>query len=262
MNKLILSLLGILLLTSCAKRNLAYLSDLEATGYAEEVSNVIEPEIQPDDLLSISVTSLSPEGNMLFNRGEVIPAGATANYGAQSSYLHTNSNLYREGYLVDPEGFIDFPVLGRVHIAGLTKAEAKEMLKQKLEKVLINPIINIRYLNYTVTVVGEVNRPGTFTIPSERINIIEALGLAGDMTAYGKRENVLIMREEEGVRKATRLNLNSKEVLSSPYFYLQPKDVVYVEPHRMKKAQVSTDTRWIAIAGSALSVLILAISRF
>lgn len=253
----------LLVFASCAKRNLAYLSDLEGNReYTEEILNEVEPKIRPDDLLSISVTTMSPEANAMFSRGELPSAGATANYGISSSYMNSNSNLYREGYLVDNEGNIDFPVLGEIQLAGLTKAEAKEKLKEKLVKVVKDPIVNIRYLNYKVTVVGEVNRPGTFTIPSEKINLVEALGMAGDMTAYGMRENVLIMREVEGIRKVTRLNLNSKEVLSSPYFYLLPNDVVYVEPHRMKKIQVGTDTRWIAIAGSVISVLILAFSRF
>lgn len=259
MIKSYLFLLGVLLLTSCAKRNLAYLSDLEEAGYSQQVTNTIEPKIRPDDLLSISVTSMNAEANVLFNRGELPPAGATASYGPASGY--SNSNIYREGYLVDQEGNIDFPVIGIVPLAGLTKAEAKAMLKQKLEKVLRDPIINIRYLNYKVTVVGEVNRPGTFTIPSEKINIVEALGLAGDMTAFGKRENVMIIREADGIRKVERLNLNSKEVLRSPYFYLMSNDVIYVEPHRMKEVQASTNTRSLALTGSILSVLVIALSR-
>lgn len=261
MNKIIFSLLAVLLLGSCAKRNLAYLSDLqEQSEWAQKVSETVEPKIRPDDLLSITITSLNPEANMLFNRGEIPPAGATAAYGAGAAY--STSNIYREGYLVDKEGNIDFPVLGQLHLGGLTKSQAKDTLRVKLQKVVKDPIINIRYLNYKITVVGEVNRPATFTIPSEKINILEALGMAGDMTAYGKRENVLVIREVEGVRKVTRLDLNSKEVLNSPYFYLMPNDVVYVEPHKMKAVQVSTDTRYFAIASSVLTVLIVLVSRF
>jgi polysaccharide export outer membrane protein len=261
MNKIIFSLLAVLLLGSCAKRNLAYLSDLQAQSeWTQKLTETAEPKIRPDDLLSITITSLNPEANALFNRGEILPAGATANYGVGANY--TTSSIYREGYLVDKEGNIEFPVLGQVQLGGLTKTQAKDSLRIRLLKVVNYPIINIRYLNYRITVVGEVNRPATFTIPSEKINILEALGMAGDMTAYGKRENVLVMREEGGVRKATRLNLNEKEVLSSPYFYLMANDVVYVEPHKMKAVQASTDTRFLAIASSVITVLIVLVSRF
>ncbi len=259
MNKSIIILLFAIISSSCAKRNLAYFSDLqEEVEYSERITNTVEPKIRPDDLLSITVVSMSPEANMLFNQGEIVPAGITASHSSGNS----PSRITREGYLVDKDGYIDFPVLGVFHIAGLTKTEAKDKLKLKLEKVLRDPIVHIRYLNYKITVVGEVNHPSTFTIPSEKINILEALGMAGDMTAFGKRENVLVIREEEGMRKVVRLNLNSKDVLNSPYFFLLPNDVVYVEPHRIKQVQANTNTQFLAIAGSVISILIVAITRF
>lgn len=252
----------LLTLASCAKRNLAYFSDLDQSDYAEKINYTTEPKIHADDLLSISVTSLNPEANALFNRGEM-PNSSTAGSVTNFSITGGNSsNIYREGYLVDKDGFIDFPVLGRICIGGLTKVEAKEKLINELQEYLKEPIVNIRYLNYKVTVIGEVNRPSTFTIPSEKINILEALGMAGDMTAYGKRENVLIIREEAGVRKMTRLNLNNTELVNSPYFYLQQNDVVYVEPHKTRRAQASNDSRYIAIATSVVSLLIAVIYRF
>lgn len=252
-------LLSLLFMASCGPtRNLAYFSDLEEnTLYSENIHNTKEPRIQADDLLSISVNSLNPEANSMFNRGPVTPAGSVTDFGAANK----TSNIHQEGYLVDRNGFIEYPVLGKVKLGGLSKEEAKCMLVSKLEEYLKDPIVSIRYLNYKITVVGEVNRPSTFTIPTERINILEALGMAGDMTAFGKRENVLIIREEEGVRTMTRLDLNSKEILNSPYFFLQQNDVVYVEPDRMKQVQASTNTRTISIISALTSVAIIAITR-
>ncbi|SDL32142.1 polysaccharide export outer membrane protein [Catalinimonas alkaloidigena] len=257
MRVLIYCLLGAICFTSCTRRNLTYFSNLPIQGiYQDSVNNATEPKIQPDDLLNITVTSLSPESNMLFNRGVVMPTTTTA-YGA----MDNPQNVYREGYIVDKKGFIDFPVLGKTRLAGLTKTQAKDTLTKALLLYLKEPIVYIRFLNYKITVVGEVNRPATFTIPSERISVLEALGMAGDMTIFGKRENVLIIREEQGARTATRLNLNDKSVLNSPYFYLQQNDVVYVEPDRMKQVQASTNTRTISIIASVTTLLIVVATR-
>ncbi|WP_299708099.1 polysaccharide biosynthesis/export family protein [uncultured Pontibacter sp.] len=252
-------LIALLCFVSCTHRNLAYFSDLqEAADYSENIQNSSVVKIQPDDLLSISVTSPSPEANALFNRGESVSMGTISNYNISSG---TTNNLYREGYLVDENGFVNFPVLGKVQLTGLTRNEAIEKFTKDLQPHLKDPIINIRFLNYKITVVGEVNRPATFTVPTQKINILEALGMAGDMTAFGKRENVLVIREEGGVRKMTRLNLNNKNVLNSPYFYLQQNDVVYVEPDKMKQVQASTNTRTISIIASVTSLLIVVATR-
>jgi polysaccharide biosynthesis/export protein len=244
---------------SCTPRNLAYFSDIqEQSTYEEEIANDVEPKIKPYDLLSITVTSLNPEASALFNTGEARQTGSISNF---SMTTNTANNIAREGYLVDKEGFINFPILGKVQLAGLTKAHATDKFVSELQKHLKEPIVNVRYLNYKITVVGEVNRPSTFTIPAERINIIEALGMAGDMTAFGKRENVLVIREEKGVRKVTRLNLNSKDVLNSPYFFLQQNDVVYVEPDRMKEVQASNNTRTLSIIAATASIVSIFVAR-
>ena len=250
--------LFIILFTSCNRRNLAYFSDMDGQAtYTEKVSNATEPKIKPDDLLSITVTSMNPEANQLFNRGTIPSAGTVTDF--STNYRPTD--IRNEGYLVNQQGLIEFPVLGKVQVGGLTKEEAKEKLVEQLEEYLKDPIVSIRYLNYRVTVIGEVNRPSTFTIPSEKINILEALGMAGDMTAYGKRENVLIIREEEGERTMTRVNLNNKELLNSPHFYLQQNDVVYVEPDRLKQVNASTNTRTISIIASITSLAIVIATR-
>lgn len=236
----------LLFISSCGPtRNLAYFSDLEEqTSYSEKIKNQTISKIQPNDLLSITVSSESPESDVQFNRGMLA---------ANESKL--------EGYLVNEEGFIDFPVIGSVQVGGLTKQEAKDKLTTALQKYLKDPMVSIRNMNFRVTVIGEVNRPSTFTVPAEKISILEALGMAGDMTPFGKRENVIVMREEAGTRTLARLNLNSKEVLNSPQFYLQQNDVVYVEPDKMKQVQASTNTRFLTIITASVSLATIIISR-
>lgn len=253
MRQSFLFLLILLVSASCSNRNLAYFSDLRQQGeYKEQITNENEPKIQPDDLLSISISSLSPEATAVFNRG------------VQTQISSSNASSHRnidDGYLVDKEGFIDFPVIGKMKLGGLTKAQAKDKMVKELQQYLKRPTANIRFLNFRVTVVGEVGRPSTFTIPSEKINVLEALGMAGDMTAFGKRDNVLIIREEGGVRKMARLNLNSKETFNSPYFYLQQNDVIYVQPNSTKATQATTDLRFATLFIGLTSTVALIISR-
>lgn len=245
-------LLLVFVLTSCYKRNLVYFSDLpQATDYNTKITNYVAPKIQPDDILSISVSSLNPESNVLFNSILLPQAGNT----------NVVANKLNEGYLVDKEGFINFPVLGKVDLVGLTKEEATEKMTGLIKEQVKNPIVNIRFINFKVTVIGEVFKPATFTVPTEKINVLEALGLAGDMTAFARRENVLIIREKNGVRTTSRINLNNKDVLSSPYFYLQQNDIVYVEPNnKVKTADTSPGNRligiWAALITTAGFVLI------
>ena len=243
----------LLLFASCSKRNLAYFSDLEGQGvYTETIGHASEPKIKPDDLLSITVTSINPEANMLFNQGVIASEGNVGTGGVDKSTL---------GYVVNSEGLINLPILGKVELGGLTKEEATQKITSLLEEYLQDPIVNIRYLNYRITVIGEVNKPSTFTVPTEKINLLTALGLAGDLTVFGKRENILIIREEGGERTMTRVNLNNKEILNSPYFYLQQNDVVYVEPVETKAEQASLTRSNISIALAAASVLAIIITR-
>lgn len=246
--KFLYILLATIILSSCSRRNLVYFSDIDSeSGYSVDINQKTEPEIQPDDLLKITVSSLNPESNLLFNSGILQPSGTTA------TMVVSQLN---EGYLVDKNGEINFPVLGQVKLGGLTKDQAVEEMTFRLKEYVKNPIVNIRFMNFKVTVIGEVNRPSTFTVETEKISILEALGLAGDMTAFGKRENVLIIREKHGVRSANRLNLNDKDILSSPFFYLEQNDVVYVEPNKIKAVQASTNQRTLTILGITSSLLI------
>jgi polysaccharide export outer membrane protein len=196
--------------------------------------------------MSISVSSLNAESNVLFNN-VLLPAVGGSNIIASK---------INEGYLVDTEGKINFPVIGKVPLSGLTKEEATDKMTALVRNHVRDPIINIRFVNFKVTVIGEVNKPATFIVETEKINVLEALGLAGDMTEFGRRENVLIIREKGGERSAVRLDLNNKNVLSSPYFYMQQNDIVYVEPdNKVKVAQTAPGNRYVGIWAALISVI-------
>ncbi|WP_162417085.1 polysaccharide biosynthesis/export family protein [Cyclobacterium roseum] len=249
-NTLVNSLIFVIFLSAlsgCAKRNLVYFSDIESeSDFSTEIIDFPEPKIQKGDLLKITVSSLNAESNLLFNAGVM---SSSENGRIMNAAVPIN-----EGYLVDKNGQVNFPVLGMVVLEGLTKEEAIEKMAQRLEEYVKDPIVNVQYLNFKITVIGEVANPNTFTLETDRITILEALGLAGDMTEYGKRENVLVIRDEGGVRKAVRLNLNNREILNSPYFMLHQNDVVYVEPDSIKAVQASTNQRSLAVLGLLVSV--------
>lgn len=235
--------------TSCGgTRNITYLSNLGNSS--ESITDVIQQRdiiIQPDDLIGITVSSLSVESNQIFN--------ANIGLGAEGA----------TGYLVNENGFIDFPLIGEVHLAGLSKWEATKVLTEKLDEHVKRPIVGVRFLNFKVTVLGEVNRPSSYPITSDNINVLEALGMAGDLTVYGKRENVLLLREMDKKRITVRLNLNDKEILNSPYFYLQQNDILYVEPDEARAAQTNVKRSrvqfGVSMAVSIISIVTLVLTR-
>lgn len=254
MRKFVFYLFFLLAISSCSKRNLTYFSNLGSKEvYTETIEKGDQPTIQPDDILDIKVSSLNPEANSLFNLGLMPNVNALE----QS----TVSPVKEAGFLVDHEGYIEYPVIGRIELGGLTKEEATQKLKLLLKEYLKDPIINIRFLNYRITVIGEVTQPSTFTLPSEKISILTALGMAGDLTVFGKRDNVLLIREEGGIRTIARLNLNDKEVLNSPFFYLKQNDVIYVEPVSSKGPEFNNNLRLISIFVSIASVVSLLLIR-
>lgn len=255
-NKIALCAGSLLLFASCStQKDLVYFSDLDNGSKFELPVTRMEAQVQPNDMLGISVNTLSPESNLLFS-------GANISRVSQSdSRYPSGSGTSANGYVVDKNGNINFPVLGQVKVAGLTKDQVKEKLTSEISKYVKSPIVNVEFENFKVTVIGEVNRPSTFTVTSENINLLEALGMAGDMTVYGKRENVLIIREQNGRRSLNRINLNRKDVLNSPYFYLRQNDIVYVEPDKSKGAQISAGRQVLPYIVSAASVITIVVSR-
>lgn len=197
------------------------------------------PRFKVNDILSIYISTFDKEAASPFNLMK-----GSGSYG--SSELD---------YLVDKDGEIDFPILGKLKLLGLTGEEGKALIVEKLKDYLKNPIVNIRIKNFRITILGEVNRPGTYNISGERITILEALGLAGDLKIKGKRNNVLVIRNFKGAKTYTRVDLTTKEVMRSPVYYLTQNDVVYVEPNKSAIVSSSLDNR-ATIAISIASVLI------
>jgi polysaccharide biosynthesis/export protein len=252
---LLFSIGFIMAFTSCVNtRKATYFNDIADTAMIA-ATNIPEPVINPNDLLSISVSSLDPQSTAIFN---------TPNLPASPSAGGNNNTLQQAvGYLVNREGIVKFPILGNIKAAGLTKKELENTITQQLtdKKLLFDPIVNVRFLNYRVTVLGEVARPGVINVPSEQISILEAIGQAGDLTIYGRRENIALIRQEEnGTRTVHRLDLNSSQILRSPYFFLQSNDVVYVEPGKAKAATASRGQQLLPSILSGVSILVVIIT--
>lgn len=261
-------------LPSCfSTRQMTYMQGSYDTAQLSQVK-IPEAVIQQGDLLSIIVYSDNPEATALFNQsvvtfGNGAGAAAASSGGEGGANGGTGSNAGAQGagaptspgYLVDEDGNIQFQGLGLLHVEGLTKAQLKDTLNYRLKDYLTNPYYTIRFLNYRFTMLGEVQHPGIFSIPGEHISILEALGLAGDLTLYGRRDNVLIIRESEGKRQEARLDLTKPQVMASPYFYLQQNDVVYVEATKKKlAANDQATTRAVTITATVISTLAIVIT--
>lgn len=212
-----------LLITSCASREkIAYYQNIDQT---EIVNKKFETKIKNDDLLMIIVSAQDPVAVQPFNLMSNLTVDPTNQAGG--------GQRQQQLYLVDDNGFIDFPTLGKIEVANKTKAQIISELQNKISKYVINPIINLRIMNYKVTVQGEVKKPGTHTINSERITLMEAIALSGDLTNYGKRDNILVLREENGEIKSHRVDLTKADFINSDFYYLKQNDVVYVEPNKV-----------------------------
>lgn len=247
------------LLQSCeTSKNIPYFHDFADTARPALVKTVpfSYPKIQPDDLLMIVIQTLNQEANTLFASANVPVASVGSNTAGMSG------NQYVSGYLVDKDGNVNIPVVGKTHLAGLTTEEAKDTITARVEKFYNNPTVEVRYNNFKITIMGEVERPATYTVPNEKVTILDAIGMAGDLTIYGRRENVLLIRDSGGSRELVRLDLNSKNIIGSPYFYMKQNDVVYVEPSDSKvKSLDNYRLRNYTIAAAALSVLIVLATR-
>jgi polysaccharide export outer membrane protein len=241
-------ILILILFSSCSSiSDISYLQfdDLNI----KQTNNDYQLKFKADDLLQIVVSSEDFESVQPFN----MPVVGFLNVG-NSQY--STSQALLQSYLIDSEGYIDFPVIGRVKLAGLTRIEAINFLKSKLSpKYLINPIINLNISNFKVTVEGDVNKPGTYPIRNERLSIFDALGLAGDLQISGRRDNVLLVREENGVKNKYRIDLRSNKVFNSPAYYVQQNDFIYVEPNN-SKVQDASYTRTSGLLISLSSVII------
>lgn len=248
-------------LTGCVQtKQLAYFQGVPTRMDTLAVATRYVPKIQPGDVLSVQVSSLNPEASSFFNPYSAL---AIADRGGMQSMATSATPLpTQNGYLVDNTGSIELPVLGKIQVADQTAAQVKDRLRESLKEYLKEPTVNIRNLNFRISVMGEVLRPSLFTIPNEQITLLEALSLSGDATIYGRRDNVLIIREENGKRTFARIDLTRRDLFSSPYYYLHPNDVVYVEPGKARVATADRTNQLLPIALSALSFVAIIFSRF
>jgi polysaccharide export outer membrane protein len=255
-----------LFLGSCSNsyKKITYFKDVPdttgivSTAYEAPVSNYADITVQPDDILQVSVQTLDPQSsNML---------GATnnVNYATQpaSSLMATAESQNTNGFLVDRYGYIDMPLTGKLKVGGMTTEQVRDSIRNRAQVFYKTPVVNVRFANFKITVLGEVARPATYTVPNERIDLIEALGMAGDLTIYGKRENVLLIREENGKKVFVRFNLNSSDIYKSPYLHLKQRDVIYVEPSKAKAATTdASKVRTYSLLTAIASVLIIVLTR-
>lgn len=209
---------------------------------------IYEPLIQPNDILKIYITSINKEASSFFN--PLISTDVTVD----------DPQAY--GYLVDSYGMIEIPVMGSVKVAGLTVPQIRDTLKVRLSKYLDNPAVRIIFNNYKVTLLGEVMRPGVYTVQNERITLPEALGLAGDLSIFANRKNILIIREDAGERTFTHVDITNRDFFKSPHYFLHPNDIVYVEPGRGKVAQSDIFYRIAPIVISTLTLIAVILVRF
>lgn len=240
------------LLASCQSyKKVPYMQDVNGVNKAVQQEGLYDAKIMPKDLLTIVVSCTSPELAAPFNLTVASPTNlATTN-------LMTTTQPILQPYLVDNEGKISFPVLGELKLGGLTKGEAEQLVKERLKPYIKeDPIVTVRMVNYKISVIGEVTRPGTFTISNEKVNLLEALAMAGDMTVYGLRDNVKLIREDaNGKQQIISLDLNKAETILSPYYWLQQNDIIYVTPNKAKARNSdigSSTSLWF----SATSILV------
>ena len=244
-----------LVMSSCAvPTNIAYFQN-RLVDQPEKIDKHAGIVIQPKDMLSIVVSSRNPELVVMFNLPVVsYQAGSeTVNSGYQKLI----------GYVVDNDGYIDFPVLGRIKVAGMTRWELSEMIKDRLldEGYLSDAVVTVEFMNFKVSVIGEVNSPGTYTIEGDKVTVLQAISLARDLTIFGQRENVTVIRERDGQRTMYQINLCDVSMFDSPAYYLQQNDIVYVEPSEIKARQSTTDDKGlrmtsIFVSGGSLLVSI------
>ena len=249
---LLLILLPFILVACQSYKKVPYFQDVDIVNQAEQQEKLYDARIMPKDLLTIVVSCTNPELAIPFN---LTVASNAAMAASTSSYVTTQPIL--QPYLVDNEGNINFPVLGELKLGGLTKKEAERLIIDKLKPYMKEiPIVTVSMVNYKISVIGEVGRPGTFTISNEKVNLLEALAMAGDMTVYGLRDNVKLIREDaNGKQQIVTLNLNNAETILSPYYWLQQNDVVYVTPNKAK-ARNSDIGNSTSLWFSATSILV------
>jgi len=240
-------------LTSCSSTKQAqYLQGVFDTARLSQL-NLQEPLVQKGDLLGIVVYSESPAATAIYNQPVISPNVAIGGI--------NSGGLPSQGYLVDSDGNIQFQSIGSIHVAGMNRKQLNDTLVERLKVFLVDPYTSIRFLNYKITVIGEVTRPGTYSIPGERVNVLEAIGLSGELTLYGRKDDVLVIREANNRREFGRLDLRDPNVFTSPYYYLQQNDVVVIDQVKNKSsANDQVVLRNVSIGATVVSTIAILIS--
>ena len=252
-SSLALVAIAMLLLSCSSPKNVAYLQNSDVIDFSRSTV-LYDARIMPKDILTVTVNTVNPEASAPFNL--VVPTELNTATGGR-----INNNRALQSYLVDNNGCIEFPVVGTLSVGGLTKSQCEKLIHDKIQRFMNaeeNPIVTVRMSNYKISVLGEVNKPGMFTVGNEKINIFEALAQAGDLTIYGVRDRVKLIREDaNGHKEIYTLNLNDAEIINSPYYYLQQNDVVYVEPNKVKARNSSvgqSTSLWLTSTGILISL--------
>ena len=255
-------LLAVIFLASCQSyKKVPYLQDAEVINQAQQMETLYDAKIMPKDLLTIVVSCTNPELAVPFNLTVATPSSV------ELAKTQTTTQPMLQQYLVDNDGRINFPVLGTLKVGGLTKSQAEQLIVQNLKPYIKEtPIVTVRMSNYKISVLGEVARPGTFTITNEKVNLLEALAMAGDMTVWGLRDNVKLIREDaNGKQEIHTLDLNKAETILSPYYWLQQNDVVYVTPNKAKarNSDIGNSTSlWFSATSILVSLASLLVTIF
>lgn len=246
-------------LASCKTyKKINYLQDVEVNT-TEQIAENLGIKIQPKDMLSIVVSSKTPELAAVFNLPVVT-------YQAGSETVTGGGSMRLIGYVVDNNGFIDFPVLGKIEVAGLTRWELQENIKNMIvsEGLMKELVVSVEFMNFKISIMGEVNSPGAYTINGDKVTLLEALSMARDLTIFGKRDGVYVIREENGTRTTYNVDLRSSSLFSSPAFYLRQNDVIYVEPNKVRAGQSTINENslksvslWISISSFLTSLAVL-----
>jgi len=262
MNRLFLIICLIACLTACkTPEKINYIQDVEP-GVTQPIESRQSIIIQPKDMLSIIVSTKDPELAAIFNLS--VQANRAGVPIFSSAY-----NQYLSGYVVDNNGDIDFPILGKIHAAGLSRWALQERIIQKLieRDLLKDMVVTIEFMNFKVSVLGEVKNPGTYSIEGDKVTVLEAIAMAGDLTIYGLRDEVYVIREENGERQNFKLDLRSKDIFNSPAYYLRQNDIIYVQPNEVRAGQstinqnnVRSISLWLSITSLLTSISILVVN--
>lgn len=251
-----------MLLSCSSTKKVKYFQDIPDSGQLKTIpkAEYIEPTIQVDDILTIIIQTVDPTSAAVINLGNT-PTLPTPN--PSSSALTSIPQTATIGYLVNNNGEVEIPILGKIKLTGYTTTQARDVITRIASKYYKEPSVIVRFANFKISVTGEVLKPGQYIMPNEKVSVIDAIAMAGDLTIFGKRENVLLIRENtDGTKTPVRLNLKNSDIMSSPYYYLRQNDIIYVEPRLAKSdATDASRAKYITLAGALLSIILVLTTR-